>query len=243
MRKRVGTALAALGMVLVAVVLLWPTQPKFIYHTGIIAIGKNETVTLRIFFTNSTLRASNMAVTALIGDGCDSAEVVESAWSSRVGLKALGFVDLRVRLTGDGSKTINALRVRSHQGETVLPVGNVQLLSVPYDAENTITGLTRSTLVAEEPTEVSVSMPMISEVVVKSLFPDLGSTAQVAISHSGAGSLGSSRVSTLQMTLADDLWLSPSCLIYRPVLCATSIEVVEYSLGSLIQVLTGVRGG
>ncbi len=243
MAKRLTYALVSIGLLLFAALVLLHGQPEFLYHTGVVAVVPDETVLLRFYFRNAMLRVSDVTVTSLVGDGCDFIEVLDSTCRTTFGSGALGAVALKVRVRGTDDKVITALHVRVSRKDMVVPVGQVKLVCVPYvDPEVHVAALTMSTMAVEKPEYgVSQTVPLTSDAEIRGLLPGLGSMARVVISNELPAPDNARGVSAWTFTLADSLWWSPSCLVYRPVLQTSLPGRSEYSLGPLIQVITRMR--
>lgn len=225
--------LAALGLAFVVALTLWAARPEFLYHTGAVAVAPDEVLSLRFYF-RSALPVSKIVVTELIGDGCDSIQVLESAWHNGVP-GGLGFVDLTIKVSHSNDRLVTGLLVERSGKHEVIPVGQVRILTVcGVNPELRLAGLTRSTHIAGGPTEVTVSMSSLPSVEIGGLAPDLGLATQVAIRQGGAGS---SHHDVISLTLSESLWLSSACLIYRPVLWVAASEHEEYGIGPLIEVI------
>ncbi len=88
-----------------------------------------------------------------------------------------------------------------------------------------------------------MNVPLMSTSVLEIIFPEPPCHSRIHVGSAETTPSMSTCISAWELDIADDLWVSPSCFLFRPAVQVVSDEGTAGEFGPMIQVLTRYRKG
>ncbi|MGE5580494.1 MAG: hypothetical protein ACM3WU_10665 [Bacillota bacterium] len=234
------------GTFLLVLFAAWRAGPVFLYHSGVVATYPGETITLRFHYSDWGLWPTRLTVRSFVGEGCEGIEIMDSSSHRGLAPGSKGLVEVKIRVTREGSIAVRAAVVQLKGQEMVAPIGYVGLVSDQGWTEDWSSGmkavaLDRSFLAVPDQTQLSLNVPIARGTAVEILAPEPPPGSRITIGPLERMSDSSTLNSRWQLDIPDDLWVASSCFLFRPVVRVSSEEEESVELGPLLEILTAVR--